>query len=70
MYSTRYFCQILTKIEFSRQVFEKYSNIKSHKNPSSVSRVVPCGRTDRWTDKTKLTVAIRNFSNTPKTGKK
>jgi len=35
------------KLEFSRQVFEKKSNIKFHENPSSGSQVVPCGRTDR-----------------------
>jgi hypothetical protein len=35
------------KIEFSREILEKYSNIKFHENPSSASRVVPCGRTDR-----------------------
>jgi len=35
------------EIQFSRQIFEKCSNIKFHENPSSVSRVVPCGRTDR-----------------------
>ena len=35
------------KLKFSRQIFEKYSNIKFHKNPSSVSGDVPCGRTDR-----------------------
>jgi len=29
-------------------------------------RVVPSGRTDRWTDMTKLTVAFRNFANAPK----
>jgi len=40
--------QILLKLEFSRQIFEKYPNIKFHKNPSSGSRV-PCGRTDRQT---------------------
>ena len=34
------------KIEFSPQIFEKYSNIKFHENPSSGSRVVPCGRAD------------------------
>jgi hypothetical protein len=38
-------------LEFSRQIFEKSSNIKFHENPSSVSRVVPCGRTDRQTDR-------------------
>ena len=30
----------------SWQSFEKNSNIKFHQNPSSGSRVVPCGRTD------------------------
>jgi len=37
------------KLEFSRQIFEKYSNIKFHENSSSGSRVVPRGRTDRRT---------------------
>jgi hypothetical protein len=46
MYSTGYSCQILMKLEFSRQIFQKYSNIKFHLNPSSGSRV-PRGRTDR-----------------------
>jgi hypothetical protein len=43
--------------ESSRQTFEKSSNIKFHENPSSGSRVVPCGRTDRQTDVTKLLAA-------------
>jgi hypothetical protein len=43
---SRYSCQILIKLEFSQQVFEKYSDIKFHENPSSGSGVVPCGRTD------------------------
>ena len=43
----RYCCQILMKLEFSRQIFEKYSNIKFHENPYSGNRVVPCGQTDR-----------------------
>jgi len=30
-------------------IFEKYSNAKFHENPSSGSRGVPCGRTDRHT---------------------
>jgi len=34
------------KREHSRQIFEKYSNIKFHQNPSSGSRV-PCEQTDR-----------------------
>jgi hypothetical protein len=35
---------ILIKLEFSR-LFEKYSNIKFHENPSIGSQVIP-GRTD------------------------
>jgi len=35
------------KLEFYTQIFEKYSNIKFHENPSIGSRVVPCGQTDR-----------------------
>jgi hypothetical protein len=50
MKSTRYSCQTLIKLEFSRRIFEKYSNTKFHKNPSIVSRVVPCGPTDGRTD--------------------
>ena len=42
-----YSCPILMKLEFSRQIFEKSSNIKFHETPSSGSRVVPCVRTDR-----------------------
>jgi hypothetical protein len=41
---------ILTKLQFSQQIFGKYSNIKFHENPSSGSRVVPSGRTDGRTD--------------------
>jgi len=35
MQSTRYSCQILMKLEFSQHIFENYSNIKFHENPSS-----------------------------------
>jgi hypothetical protein len=35
------------KLEFSRQIFYKYSNFKFHDSPSSGSRIVPCGQTDR-----------------------
>jgi len=51
---------------------KKHSNIKFHVNPSSGSRVFPCGRTDghretvTQTHLTKLTDTFRNFSNTPK----
>ena len=48
-------------MEISQEIFEKYS-VKFHANPSSGSRVVPCGRTDMK----KLTGAFRNFANAPK----
>jgi len=47
-------------------MFEKYSNIKFHENLSGGSRDVPCGRTDRRTDMTKLIFSFRNFANAPK----
>jgi len=50
-------------IEFSRQLFKKYVNIKYHENPPSGSQAVPCGRTDT----TKLIAAFRIFANAPKT---
>ena len=45
-----------------RQMFEKYSNVKFNENPTSRSRVVPCGQTDM----TKLIVALCNFANATK----
>ena len=52
-----------------------YSYIKFHKNPSSESRVVPCGRTnrmagrererDRQTDMTNLILTFRSFATAP-----
>jgi len=70
MKSTRYYCQILKKLKFSVQIFEKYPNIKFHENPSSASPVVPRGRVDRRTDgrtdMTKPTVAFHNFAHAPK----
>jgi len=41
---------ILTYLEYSLQILEKYPNIKFHENPYSGSRVVSCGRTDGRTD--------------------
>jgi hypothetical protein len=35
MQSTRYSCQTLTKLAISRQIVEKFSNIKFYENPSS-----------------------------------
>jgi len=34
------------KLEFSQQIFEKYSNTNFHENPSSGNPVIPCGQTD------------------------
>jgi len=60
-----YSALVLMKLEFSGQIFEKSSNTKFYENPPSGSRVIPYGRTDRWTDMTKLIVAFRNFANDP-----
>jgi hypothetical protein len=66
MLSTNYYRHILIKLEFCRQIFEKSSNaIQSHENPSSGSRVVPCGQTGRQAHGTKIIVAFRNFSKAP-----
>jgi hypothetical protein len=58
------------KLEFSRQILEKDTNIKFHQNSSSGRGVVPCGRTDRQTDQqtdmTKLIATFRNFVNMPR----
>jgi len=45
-----YSCLIFIKIEFSQQIFEKFSNIKFHENPSRRNQVVPCRQQDRRTD--------------------
>jgi hypothetical protein len=46
MWSTRYSCRNIRKLDSSGQIFEKYSNAKYHENPSSGSRDVSCGRTN------------------------
>jgi hypothetical protein len=51
------------ELEFSRRVFEKFSEINFHENSSSGSRIVPSEQTDRQTDTTNLTVTFRNFAN-------
>jgi hypothetical protein len=34
------------KLEFSQQIFEKYSNLNFHENPFSGIQVVPCRQTE------------------------
>jgi len=43
-------------------IFEKFSNIKFHEDPTSRSPVVPCGRTDT----TNLIVTFHDYANAPK----
>jgi len=45
MYSTDYSRPILMKLEFPRQIFEKFSNIEFNENPPIGSRVVSCVQT-------------------------
>jgi hypothetical protein len=61
------------KLEFSRPIFENYSNIIFHGNPYSRSRVIACGQndgrtdslTDRQTDRhDKANSLFRNFEHT------
>jgi hypothetical protein len=68
MKSTRYSCLILETLEFSRQIFDKYPNIKFHENPSSGSRIVPRGqrRTGGQTGLPKPMVDFWNFATAPK----
>jgi hypothetical protein len=40
-------CHILTNLEFCKEIFENYFNIKFHENPPNESGEVSCGRTDR-----------------------
>jgi len=53
MSQNRFFCQIYSKLEFSWEMFEKYSSTKFHEIPSM--------RTDGQTDMTKLIVTFRNL---------
>jgi hypothetical protein len=51
-------------LEFSRQIFEEYYNIKLKENPSIGRRVVPCGRAGV----TKLAEVFLNFVSLPNRG--
>ena len=48
----------------------KIPNTKFYGNLFSGIRVVPCGRTDRGKDMTKLIVVFRNFADSPKNWKR
>jgi hypothetical protein len=63
--SARYFCLILTKLDFSGQIIKDIHSIKFHEKPSSGCRIVPCGQTYRQKHTTQLTVTCRNFANLP-----
>jgi hypothetical protein len=58
---TRYSCQILLKLEFCGQIFEKYS--------SYLMKICPVGATlfhaDGEREATELIVAFRNFAKDP-----
>jgi len=58
----------IIKLKFSGQIFEKYSDMKLRENPSSGSRVVPCGRADGQPYMTKMEVAFRSFAISPNCG--
>ena len=52
-----------SNLHFSYRFLKKSPNIKSHKNPSSGSRAVSCGQTDR---QEKIIFEFLNFANAPK----
>ena len=53
--------------DFSRQIFEKYSNIRFHENRPVGAELFHAGRwTDGRVDTTKLMVVFGNFENEPK----
>jgi len=57
---------IIVRFEWNLNFLDSFSKIiliKFHDNPSSGSRVVPCGQTAIRTDMTKLIVAFHNFAN-------
>ena len=56
------------KLQFYKQIHQKYSYIKFNENPFSGSRAVLFGRIVGQTNTTKLIVAFDNFANVPKTG--
>jgi len=65
---TRYSCRMLKKLQFCQQILEECLNIKFRENPSSGSRIVPCGRTVGQTDTMKQIAVFLNSANAPKNG--
>jgi hypothetical protein len=53
--------RLYSKLEYSRQIFEKYPDVKFNENPFSGSRILPC----RQTDMTKLIVLFSQFCENP-----
>ena len=49
------------KLEFSRRIFKKYSNIKLRENPPGESRVLGNRQTDRQTGMMQVLVAFLKF---------
>ena len=62
--STRYSCQIVKKFDFSRQIFEKYTNTELYKSGSVEAKLFHANGTDGRTDMTKPIVAFRSFFRT------
>jgi len=60
-----FFCQIVLKLEFSRQIFEKDISNFMKIHPVGAELFHTDGETNRRTDTTKLIVAFRNFGNVP-----
>ena len=56
----------LMKLKFSQQIFKKYSNTRVHENLLGGSQVVPCRRTNGWTDRQDKAVTFHNFMNASK----
>jgi hypothetical protein len=74
MWNTRYSCQILIKLQISRQTFEKYSDINFMKIRQVGAKMFHAdggteGRRDGQRNTTKLVVAFRNFAKAPKLSK-
>jgi hypothetical protein len=64
-YSIHYCRQILVKLRFSQQIFEKCPYVKFNENPSNGNRVVPCERTDRRDEANSHFYAILHCSKNP-----